>query len=245
MIKKWVIPDIHGCFLTLKTLIENQIKPNKNDHLIFLGDYIDRGPNSKAVIDYIMELQRNEYNITPLMGNHEDYCLRAYNEDSKNKGFLGFRKKTKIQQEWEVYGGKQALESFDVEWPKDIPEKYINWMRNLDYYTEVDEFIIVHAGLNFKNDDPFDDKRAMIWIRDFKVDQAKISNRKVIHGHVPVSLEFIELSINNPDYKFMDLDNGVYFNDRAGYGNLVALELTEMKFTFQSLMDDITYRHKR
>ncbi len=245
MIKKWVIPDIHGCFLTLKALIENQIKPNKNDHLIFLGDYIDRGPDSKGVIDYIMELQKNNYNITALMGNHEDYCIRAYDEDVKNKGFLGFRKKTKIQREWEMYGGIQALDSFDVEWPKDIPEKYIEWMRNLDYYTEVDNYIIVHAGLNFKEDDPFKDKRAMIWIRDFKVDMNKISNKKVIHGHVPVNLEFIELSLKTPDYKFIDLDNGVYFNDRAGYGNLVALELTEMKYTIQSLMDDITYRQPR
>jgi len=245
MIKKWVIPDIHGCFLTLKTLIENQIKPNKNDRLIFLGDYIDRGPDSKGVIDYIMELQKNNYNVTALMGNHEDYCIRAYDEDIKNKGFLGFRKKTKIQKEWEIYGGIQALDSFDVEWPKDIPEKYIEWMKNLDYYTEVDNYIIVHAGLNFKEENPFTDKRAMIWIRDFKVDMDKISNKKVIHGHVPVNLEFIELSLKNPDYKFIDLDNGVYFNDRAGYGNLVALELNEMKYTIQSLMDDITYRQPR
>ena len=245
MIKKWVIPDIHGCAKTLSTLIENQIKPNKNDHLIFLGDYIDRGPDSKGVIDYIMNLQQNEYNVTALLGNHEDYCIRAYNADIKNKGFLGFRRKTKIQQEWEVYGGIQALDSFDVEWPRDIPEKYIDWMLSLDYFIEVDDFIIVHAGLNFKKDDPFSDKRAMIWIRDFKVDNDKIPNKKVIHGHVPVNLEFIDVSLNNPDYSFIDLDNGVYFNDRAGYGNLVALELTEMKYTIQSLMDEVSYRQPR
>lgn len=245
MIKKWVIPDIHGCVFTLKTLIETQIKPNKNDHLIFLGDYIDRGPDSKGVIDYIMEMQKNNYNITALMGNHEDYCIKAYNEDKKNIGFLGIRRKTKIQKEWEMYGGLQALESFNVDWPKDIPEKYLDWMRNLDYYTEVDDFIIVHAGLNFKEDDPFKDKRAMIWIRDFKVDNEKISNKTIIHGHVPVNLEFIEHSLISPDYKFIDLDNGVYYTGKPGYGNLIALELTEMKYTIQSLMDEITYRQPR
>lgn len=245
MIKKWVIPDIHGCALTLKTLIENQIKPNKNDHLIFLGDYIDRGPDSKGVIDYIMEMQRNEYNITVLLGNHEDYCVRAYDEDLKSKGFLGFRKRSAIQREWEMYGGTQTLDSFDAESPRDIPVEYIDWMRNLEYYIEVDSFIIVHAGLNFKEEDPFTDKRAMIWIRDFKVDSEKISNKKVIHGHVPVNLEFIDLSIVNPDYKFIDLDNGVYYNDRAGYGSLIALELTEMKYNIQSLMDDVTFRQQR
>jgi serine/threonine protein phosphatase 1 len=245
MIKKWVIPDIHGCFKTLEMLIEKQIKPNKNDHLIFLGDYIDRGPDSKAVIDYIMKMQQDEYNITVLMGNHEDYCVRAYDEDVRNRGFLGFRRKTKIQREWEMYGGQQALESFNVDWPKDIPEKYIDWMRNLEYFTHVDDFVIVHAGLNFKKEDPYSDKRAMIWIRDFRVDSSKIDNKKVIHGHVPVSLEFIELALKSADYKFMPLDNGVYFNDRVGYGNLLALELTEMKYMVQSLMDEVTYKQPR
>jgi serine/threonine protein phosphatase 1 len=242
MVKNWVIPDIHGCIFTLKTLIEKQIKPNKNDLLIFLGDYIDRGPDSKGVIDYIMELERNEFNVTALLGNHEDYCIKAYEDDIKRMGFLGFRKKTKIQREWENYGGVETLASFDAESPRDIPKKYIDWLKALDYYTEVDNFIIVHAGLNFEEDDPFADKRAMIWIRDFKVDSKKISNKKIIHGHVPVNLEFIELSINNSEYKFIDLDNGIYINDRAGYGNLVALELTEMKLVIQSLMDDVTYR---
>lgn len=242
MIKKWVIPDIHGCVRTVKTLIENQIKPNKNDQLIFIGDYIDRGPDSKGVIDYIMSLQENDYNVVALMGNHEDYCVRAYEEDKKHRGFLGFRSKSRVQKEWEVHGGIQTMESFDATSPKDIPEKYINWMKSLPYFIEVDNFVIVHAGLNFNVEDPFSDKRSMIWIRDFKVDKEKINNKKVIHGHVPVNLEFIDLSIDNPDYKFIDLDNGVYFDDRAGYGNLLALELGTMKYTIQSLMDEVAYR---
>lgn len=242
MIKKWVIPDIHGCVRTLKTLIENQIKPNKNDHLIFLGDYIDRGPDSKGVIDYIMDLEKNNYNITALKGNHEDYCVRAYDEDKKKKSFLGIRPKTRIQKEWEMHGGMQTLDSFRAEWPRDIDEKYINWMRNLPYYIEVDNFIIVHAGLNFKEEDPFTDTQSMMWIRDFVVDQEKIGGKRVIHGHVPVNLEFIDLSLNNNGYKFIDLDNGIYFDDRAGYGNLIALELNDMKYTIQSLMDEVSYR---
>jgi predicted MPP superfamily phosphohydrolase len=245
MIKKWIIPDIHGCVKTLATLIENQIKPNKNDHLIFLGDYIDRGPDSKGVVDYIMDLQKNEYNITALKGNHEDYCVRTHEEDKKNKGFLGIRSKTKIQKEWEMHGGIETMDSFGVDFPKDIPEDYISWMRNLLYYIEVDNYIVVHAGLNFKIDDPFSDKMSMIWIRDFKVDPEKLPNKKVIHGHVPVNIEFIDLSLKNPDYKFIDLDNGIYFNDRPGYGNLIALELGSMKYKIQSLMDDVDLKSNR
>ena len=242
MIKKWVIPDIHGCLRTLSTLIEKQIQPNKNDHIYFLGDYIDRGPDSKGVIDYIRELQRNEYNITPLLGNHEEYCIKAWTLDKTKKSFLGLRTPTKIQKEWEIHGGTQTMQSFDVDSPRDIPDDYINWMKNLPYYVMVDNFIIVHAGLNFSTEEPLKDKHAMLWMRDYKVDKSKIGGRKIIHGHVPVNLEFIDLSLNSNDYDFIDLDNGVYFNDRSGYGNLIALELNTMTYKVQSLMDEVTYK---
>jgi serine/threonine protein phosphatase 1 len=242
MKKRWVIPDIHGCAKTLKYLIELQIKPNKNDEIYFVGDYIDRGPDSKGVIDYIMAMEENQFNVNCLMGNHEDYCIRAWDEDQKNKGFLGIRSKGKTQKEWERYGGKQTMNSFDADRPKDIPEKYINWMRKLKYYVELEDFIIVHAGLNFNNEDPFEDKRAMIWARDFKIIPEKIGNKRIIHGHVPVNHEFIDLAINSNDYKFIDLDNGVYIQEKPGYGNLIAMELTSMTYTTQSLMDEVGYK---
>ena len=78
MHKQWVIPDIHGYLKTLRALIENQIRPSKHDWLYFLGDYIDRGPDSKGVIDYIRKLQDDQYNVRLLRGNHEDYCLHAF-----------------------------------------------------------------------------------------------------------------------------------------------------------------------
>ncbi len=60
MPKTWIIPDIHECANTLQLLVEQQIRPDKKDRLIFLGDYIDRGPDSKGVIDFIMHLQETE-----------------------------------------------------------------------------------------------------------------------------------------------------------------------------------------
>jgi serine/threonine protein phosphatase 1 len=241
MKKHWVIPDIHGCALTLKTLIEFQIKPDKSDELIFLGDYLDRGPDSKGVLDYIIDLEESGHQVTALMGNHEDYCITAWEEDQDAKSFLGIRPKTKTQREWEVYGGKQTLESFDADRPKDIPDKYIEWMKKLNYFTERDNYIIVHAGLNFEEDDPLEDKYSMIWIREFEVIPEKIGNKKIIHGHVPVNLEFIDMAVNSADSKYIDLDNGVYFANRAGYGNLVAMELNSKEYVVQSLMDDVSY----
>ena len=72
---RYVISDIHGCFITFKQLVEEVIKLNKSDQLCLLGDYVDRGPSTQAVLDYIIELIELGYNIFPLRGNHENDLL--------------------------------------------------------------------------------------------------------------------------------------------------------------------------
>lgn len=237
MRKHWVIPDIHGCAKTLKALIEEMIKPSKYDWLYFLGDYIDRGPGSKEVIDYLMHLQYEDYNIRTLMGNHEDYMVKAYEEEINLKSVLGIKMKNRKKKEWLFHGGKETMESFQLADLKEFPKKYVDWMRNLEYYIELDNYILVHAGFNFKSETPFEDTDAMLWLRDFDIDSKKVNNKKIIHGHVPVSLEFIDLSIKNKSYKFIDLDNGCYMHEREGYGNLVALELNSLEYKVQYNLD--------
>ncbi len=242
MEKKWVIPDIHGCSYTLEILIENQIVPDKDDLLIFLGDYIDRGPDSKGVIDYIMGLQEKGYRVRVLLGNHEDYCLQAWEKDRKRTGLTNALLKSPEQREWEKRGGKETLKSFGIKRPRNIPEKYIRWMQELEYFIEMDDFIIAHAGLNFEIDDPFSDKHSMIWIREFEVKPEKINNKRLIHGHVPVHLDLIYQAIRSKNSKFIALDNGIYFPRRSGFGNLIALELTEMEYIAQTLLDEVIYK---
>lgn len=72
---RWVIPDIHGCFKTFKSLVEREIGLTKEDTLYLLGDYIDRGENSKEVIDYIIHITEESYNVNYLIGNHENIVL--------------------------------------------------------------------------------------------------------------------------------------------------------------------------
>jgi serine/threonine protein phosphatase 1 len=237
MKKRWVIPDIHGCVNTLKALIEEQIRPARYDELYFLGDYIDRGPDSRGVIDYIRHLQKEEYTVTALKGNHEDFAVELYDEEqqSKKPPFLNLRNRKR--RSWHSIGGKETLKSFGIKTLKEISPEYIEWMRNLGYYVCLENFILVHAGLNFSADDPFEDKRSMLWLRDYKIDPEKIGNRKIIHGHVPVNLQLIDLSIKNKFYHFIDLDNGPYITGKDGFGNLVALELTEMRMVIQDNRD--------
>jgi len=237
MVKQWVIPDIHGYSKTLKALLEEQIRPTRNDIIYFLGDYIDRGPDSKGVIDYIIGLQNDNYTIHTLLGNHEDYLIRTYDNESVKKNFLGITYQNNLKKEWFKYGGKETLKSFQVSDVHEIPEKYISWMRKLTYYIQLDTFLLVHAGFNFNLDDPFQDKASMLWIKEFKVDKKKAGNRKVVHGHVPVSLDFIELLRTSKTFSFIDIDNGIYMPGKEGFGNLVALELTTMEIRVQHNVD--------
>jgi len=78
MSRLFAIGDIHGCFKPFYELVVDTIALKKDDRLILLGDYIDRGPQSKEVIDFIMDLKEAGFSVTPLMGNHEAMLLESY-----------------------------------------------------------------------------------------------------------------------------------------------------------------------
>lgn len=229
---KWVIPDVHGCAKTLQYLIEQDIKATKSDNLYFLGDYIDRGPDAKGVIDYIMSLQKGGYNINYILGNHEAYLLDAWENGQKFHLF-----KTQAEKEWDKHGGLDTLRSFGVHRPKNIEKQYIDWIKKGQYFIELDNYVLVHAGMNFSIPNPFDDVISMIWKRDFKVDRAKIYGKKLIHGHVPVEISLIKLFIQSDNYDFVALDNGVYYENKAGFGNLLAFNPDTKELIVQPNID--------
>ncbi len=240
MPKKWVIADIHGCFQTLKALMENKICPDPTDTLYFLGDYIDRGPNSKEVIDYMMVLQSSNMHIVPLMGNHEESMIQSILEaKSQPKKWLGlFKKPYHTRTAWYNFGGEQTMKSFGVDDPALIPGEYFEWLNRLHNYAIEDKYLLSHAGFNFEMDNIFEDTDSMRWIRDFNVDMTKTKGKKVIHGHVPVKLELIEESVSNPKFNFIDLDNGCVFKNRPGMGNLIAFELNSSELIIQPNIEE-------
>ncbi len=233
---RWVIPDIHGYAETLKALLA-QIQPNIQDHLIFLGDYIDRGPDAKGVIDEIMRLQAEGYKVTALRGNHEQFLLDTYRFAKNNPGFWKTTKRKAQRKEWFRHGGKETLASFGVKDVMYVPEKYIQWIETLPYYHCFDDYVIVHAGLNFKIDNVFDDTHSMLWLKEFDVEPKKIQNRQLIHGHTPVHLELIHHYIGEEDQSFLDLDNGVYMTQKQGFGNLLAFNLDTRMLVAQYAID--------
>ncbi|HXH18300.1 MAG TPA: metallophosphoesterase family protein [Chitinophagales bacterium] len=213
--RRWVIGDIHGCIKTLRTLVEDKIQPGRQDKLIFVGDYVDRGPDSKAVISYVMELRLMGYNLVLLKGNHEDMMLQSVHDRPARKN-------------WFYNGGIETLRSFGARDVSEVPDHFLEFLKSLDYYYVTDGFFIVHAGLNFDIPNPLEDVESMLWIRNKYVVPEKIGNRIIVHGHTPVPLEAIKEAVNSkaPD---IDLDGGCVYWDIEGLGNLCALELNTMR----------------
>lgn len=82
MKRTFVIPDIHGCCRTFRQLLFHRLELQKTDTLYLLGDYIDRGPDSKGVIDTILELQRDGYDVQAIKGNHEEMLIETFESGS-------------------------------------------------------------------------------------------------------------------------------------------------------------------
>ena len=231
MRNRWVIPDIHGYSMTLRALIEDVISLSKEDSVYFLGDYIDRGHDSKGVIDYIISLKESGFDVHCIRGNHEDYCIRAWEADQKR-----FLFRSKLEKEWRKNGGNKTLQSFEAKRPREINKFYIEWMKNTKYFIELENCILVHAGLNFDINNPFDDVHAMMWLKNFKVDKSRIDGKKVIHGHVPIEMSMIGLFKDN-DYDFLPLDNGIYYKRKDGFGNLLAYNIDTNEIAIQRNID--------
>lgn len=208
-----VIPDIHGCCRTFQHLLQ-KVGLKKKDTVYLLGDYIDRGPDSRGVIDEIIARQAEGYDMRPLLGNHEDLLLKCL--DSGEEGDLW---------QWLDSGGETTLKSYGVRNPEDIDPNHIEAMRTLPLYHLTETHIFVHAGLNFCFKDPLSQKgrESMLWQRSAVVDRRKIGGRKVVSGH---TIQQIDQIIGSIPTSHIRLDNGCFTAGMyAGMGSLVALEL--------------------
>ena len=220
------IGDVHGCFSTLRTLLEEQVKPVPTDTLVFLGDYIDRGPNSKQVIDYIINLQEQGFKMILLRGNHEQTLLDALHYEKERKGWFTSSKNNVFNSWFEKFGGKETFQSYGISAIKDFPATHTTWLEELKFYHKTDQYYFVHAGFNFSAADILSDTDAMLWIREFEYDGNKTGHRKIVHGHVPVTLEFLKECISHKSLGFIPLDTGCIYKERPGMGYLSAYDLT-------------------
>ena len=206
----FAIGDIHGCFDSLKELVEQKIRLRKNDKLVLLGDYIDRGDKSKEVIDFIIELLEKGYDIVPLSGNHEAMLLDAY----KNKEHTS---------KWIQNGGTETLKSFKISSLSDIDSKYLKFFRELRYYYSFGEYLFVHAGFNDNLVNPFNDKYSMLWNCKESYSNPLLINRTIVHGHCPISVSRCEDRVVSK-LNAINIDTGCVYKNRDGYGVLTAFD---------------------
>ncbi len=225
--RKIAFTDIHGCIASFEALLD-QVKPNKKDSLFFLGDYIDRGPDSKAVLDKLLELQRKGFRLTCLMGNHDLELLYSLTDARRRQFWL------------ERWGGDKTLESFAVETPADIPAIYLDFIKKLPWVHCEDDYILVHAGLNFYNEDPLQPHPDMLILRNWHLstDYEWLGKRKIIHGHSPATREqiFEQYEVLD-DFKILDIDAGCYAVHIPGLGHLCAFDMTNKELYFQKNVD--------
>ncbi len=214
----YLIGDIHGYYNKLSGLFE-KIKKHitDNDTIIFLGDYIDRGPGSFEVIDFLIDL-RHKYNIICLKGNHE-YMFLNYLQGIEISLYM-------------YNGGQATIDSYiNTMGSLRLPEDHKTFFNNLKLYYETDDFITVHAGMRPGIPVELQSSYDMIWIREEFYLQQYRWPKLVVFGHTTtVNITGLAIcEIYHDEYKnIIGIDTG------AAYGGpLTCLRLPDKK-VFQS-----------
>lgn len=126
------IGDIHGCAAALQAVLE-AIDPQAEDCLVALGDYVDRGPDSRGVIELLMSISERT-RLVPLLGNHEEMLLASQSDLETREGWLSF-------------GGLQTLRSYGViSDPGKIPREHLEFFEACREYHETERHFFAHAG---------------------------------------------------------------------------------------------------
>ncbi len=213
------IGDVHGCLQTLKALW-NKLEPYSDQPHLFIGDYIDRGPDSKGVIDFLMNV-RNERECIFLRGNHEQMLLDAYERgDAYN---------------WMLNGGESTLKSYGEDViVKDISTEHIQFYRDTQLFYETENFFFVHAGAP-PHQSLEESKQStsahdfFLWGRDHLNVFDTPWEKTVVFGHTPRPYPIRKK-------KMIGIDTGCVYN-KIGYGKLTAVYLPDMKFIQQVSLD--------
>jgi serine/threonine protein phosphatase 1 len=215
---RYVIGDIHGCVDELRHLVE-ALPLARGDRLVFLGDYIDRGPDSRGVVSFLIELQKfyREVEWIFLKGNHEDMLLSYLGLNGQHGDmFL-------------VNGGKATFESYGIaasraspqEVLSAIPPEHLAFFERLESYHVMDPFLCVHAGVHPRKALLDQTDEELFWIRNTFIYSTHVLPFTVLFGHTPQPTVLYDLP-----YK-VGLDTGLV------YGNMLTCLEVDEKVLYQ------------
>lgn len=217
----YVIGDIHGQLDLLNRLldkIKNHAQTNEGKNtIVYVGDYIDRGPNSRGVVDRILQSIPG-FTARYLRGNHD-------------QAILDFLADPLFYRVWKNYGAPETLISYGVRPPlfddpqsfvqtrnlfaSSLPADHRNFFENLELSVEAGDYFIVHAGVRPGVDFASQSAQDLMWIRDEFLLSGRDHGKVVIHGHTPTE-EVVRLKNR------IGIDTGAYMS-----GRLTALVLEE------------------
>ncbi len=205
------IGDVHGHYDSLMSLLE-AIAPGSDDQIYFLGDLIDRGPQSAQVVKFIIE---NNYQC--LLGNHEQMLLDV----------LGNGKDAPMDkfQAWIYSGGYATITSYE----NNIPQEHIDWMKTLPYYLDLGDIWLVHAGVHPKM--PLEEQTSdqFCWIRDefHSLSTPYFADKLIITGHtITFTMPGVKPGNIASGPGWLDIETGAY-HPHSGW--LTGLDITHEK----------------
>jgi serine/threonine protein phosphatase 1 len=203
----YAIGDIHGSLQKLRDLMTlcERHADGRPATFIFLGDYIDRGPDSRAVIEALIDLQSQRPDrVIALKGNHEAVAVEIIDGETEPAS-------------WLREGGAATLRSYHIDDVRDLPHEHVAWLRALRLHYDDGKRFFVHAGID--PDKPLDAQsdHDLIWIREPFLSDARDHGRLIVHGHTPQS-------DGMPDFRGnrLNLDTGAVYGralTAAAFGN--------------------------
>lgn len=198
--------DIHGCYDELERVLQflfNKQSAGAEDQVIFIGDYIDRGPASRQVIERLIRLKEELPKTVFLKGNHEDMLL----------DFLGLGGSS-----GEVYlanGGVDFFKSYGIvpEGPLSdirarLPESHLEFLTSLEHGVSLGEFLFVHAGIDPQLELSQQKAHTLMWVRAQFIQKEHNAGKTVVFGHTP----FEDVMLHMP-YK-IGIDTGLVYGNR-------------------------------
>jgi serine/threonine protein phosphatase 1 len=205
----FAIGDIHGCADELAAMLQ-AIAPARGDTVVFVGDYIDRGPSARDVLDMMLELPGGQAEYVFLKGNHEDMML----------SFLGFP--GRYGESFLFNGGAQTLDSYGITEDmidgagENIPERHIDFLKGLATSYLRPPYLFVHAGILPTRQLEEQTVEDMLWIRQEFIFHPHQIGATVVFGHTPMRAVMVDLPFK------LGIDTGLVYG-----GKLSCIEFSE------------------
>jgi serine/threonine protein phosphatase 1 len=174
----FALGDVHGCLTKLDDLMHRcaDYAGSRPHQFVMLGDYIDRGPDSRSVVGRLRRLsEQRPDGIVCLKGNHEDLLLAAVAEPSDFPL-------------WIDNGGDATLKSYGVDALAGLPADDIEWIRSLPLYHDDGLRFFVHAGIDPNVPLDQQSQQTMLWTRKHAPETLN-PGRFIVHGHTPLHSE--------------------------------------------------------